>query len=72
MEHYFLSGIISIEGHIPTLNDENYPKFLTIGPLVRKAEDLTSVVSVMAGENAHKLRLSEPVDLNELNVSIIK
>ncbi|XP_073943358.1 fatty-acid amide hydrolase 2-A-like isoform X1 [Choristoneura fumiferana] len=61
-------GIIPIDGHIPTLNDENYPKFLTVGPMTRKAEDLPLLLNVMAGKNRHKLRLDEPVDLSQIKV----
>ncbi|XP_061710619.1 fatty-acid amide hydrolase 2-A-like [Cydia pomonella] len=61
-------GIIPIEGHIPTLNDENYPKFLTVGPMTRKAEDLPLLLNIMAGDNRSKFRLDEPVDLSKLKV----
>ncbi|XP_053603747.1 fatty-acid amide hydrolase 2-A-like isoform X2 [Plodia interpunctella] len=61
-------GIIPIEGHIPTLSDENYPRFLTVGPMTRKAEDLPLLMNIMAGENRHKLNLDEPVRIEDIRV----
>ncbi|XP_052753513.1 fatty-acid amide hydrolase 2-A-like isoform X2 [Galleria mellonella] len=61
-------GLISIEGHIPTLSDENYPRFLTVGPMTRKAEDLPLMMNIMAGENRHKLQLDKPVNMKDLRV----
>ncbi|XP_045535050.1 fatty-acid amide hydrolase 2-A [Papilio machaon] len=61
-------GIIPIEGHIPTLTDEMYPKFLTVGPICRHAEDLPLMLSVMAGDRKHLLNLQQPVDLANIKV----
>ncbi|XP_023940660.2 fatty-acid amide hydrolase 2-A isoform X2 [Bicyclus anynana] len=61
-------GIISIEGHVPTLTDENYPKFLTVGPMTRYAEDLPLLLSVMAGQQAHRLELQRPVAVDRLRI----
>ncbi|XP_012552755.2 fatty-acid amide hydrolase 2-A isoform X2 [Bombyx mori] len=61
-------GIIPIEGHIPTLSDEQFPKFLTVGPMARKAEDLPLLLNVMAGENRHVLNLDEPVNIEDIEV----
>ncbi|XP_026496181.1 fatty-acid amide hydrolase 2-A-like [Vanessa tameamea] len=61
-------GIISIEGHVPTLTDENYAKFLTVGPMTRFAEDLGPLLKIMAGDNAHLLNLDKPVHLDQLKV----
>ncbi|KAM3958531.1 fatty-acid amide hydrolase 2-A [Aphomia sociella] len=61
-------GIISIEGHIPTLSDENYPRFLTVGPMTRKAEDLPLMMNIMAGDNRHKLKLDRPVNMKDIRV----
>lgn len=60
--------MISIEGHIPTLSDELFPRFLTVGPMARRAEDLPLLMSIMAGRNKQKLRLDEPVDMSKLKV----
>ncbi|XP_026321849.1 fatty-acid amide hydrolase 2-A-like isoform X2 [Hyposmocoma kahamanoa] len=61
-------GVISIEGHIPTLSDELFPRFLTVGPMVRRAEDLPLLMNIMAGRNKHMLRLDEPVDMSKLKI----
>ncbi|XP_045765556.1 fatty-acid amide hydrolase 2-A-like [Maniola jurtina] len=61
-------GVISIEGHVPTLTDENYPKFLTVGPMTRHAEDLPLLLSIMAADEAHKLNLHKPVPVNQLRI----
>ncbi|CAK1546315.1 unnamed protein product [Leptosia nina] len=61
-------GIIPIEGHIPTLTDENYSKFLVVGPMSKHAEDLPLLMSIMGGENCRKLRLDQPVDISKLRV----
>ncbi|XP_045446843.1 fatty-acid amide hydrolase 2-B-like [Melitaea cinxia] len=61
-------GIIPIEGHIPTLTDENYPKFLTVGPMTRFASDLAPLLKVMAGDKASLLELDKPVKIDQLKV----
>ncbi|CAH2070822.1 unnamed protein product, partial [Iphiclides podalirius] len=61
-------GIIPIDGHIPTLTDEKYPKLLTVGPMCRHAEDLPLLMKVMAGDKSHLLNLDEPVDLSKIRV----
>ncbi|XP_047022576.1 fatty-acid amide hydrolase 2-A-like [Helicoverpa zea] len=60
-------GIISIEGHIPTLSDENFPKFLTVGPMTRRADDLKLLMNIMAGEH-NQLNLDVPVDMKDVKV----
>ncbi|CAG5041222.1 unnamed protein product [Parnassius apollo] len=61
-------GIIPIDGHIPTLTDENFSKFLTVGPMCRFAEDLPLLMNVMAGEKRHLLNLDQPVDISKIKV----
>ncbi|XP_075971913.1 fatty-acid amide hydrolase 2-A-like [Anticarsia gemmatalis] len=61
-------GLISIEGHIPTLSDESFPKFLTVGPMTRKADDLPLLMNIMAGDNKHLLNLDQPVQMNQVKV----
>ncbi|KAJ2952342.1 hypothetical protein O0L34_g4627 [Tuta absoluta] len=61
-------GIISIQGHIPTLSDELFPRFLVTGPMARRAEDLPLLLEVMAGENKHKFKLDQPVNLKDVKV----
>lgn len=66
---WFLPGIIPIDGHIPTLSDPQFPKFLTTGPMARRAEDLPLLMSVLAGENRHMLNLDTPVNMKDMKVS---
>lgn len=61
-------GIIPIDEHIPTLSDENFPKFLTTGPMTRKADDLPLLMNIMAGDKKHLLNLDEPVNMGKLQV----
>lgn len=61
-------GIISIEGHIPTLSDESFPKFLTVGPMTRRADDLPLLMDIMAGDSKSLLRLDQPVDMKKVKV----
>ncbi|XP_032512780.2 fatty-acid amide hydrolase 2-A-like isoform X1 [Danaus plexippus] len=61
-------GIIPISGHIPTLQDEQYARFLTVGPITRYSEDLPLMMKVLAGDRAHELDLDTPVALHELKV----
>ncbi|XP_049869842.1 fatty-acid amide hydrolase 2-B-like [Pectinophora gossypiella] len=61
-------GIISIEGHIPMLNDELFPRFLAVGPMARRAEDLPLLMDIMAGDKKDKFKLDQPVDLRKLKV----
>ncbi|XP_045494017.1 fatty-acid amide hydrolase 2-A-like [Colias croceus] len=64
-------GIIPIEGHIPTLNDENYSKFLAVGPMSRHAEDLPLLMNIMGGDACKKLDLDKPVDFTKLRVFVM-
>ncbi|XP_047510448.1 fatty-acid amide hydrolase 2-A-like [Pieris napi] len=61
-------GIIPIEGHIPTLSDENYSKYLVVGPMSRHAEDLTLLMRVMGNGQCEQLSLDEEVDVSKLQV----
>ncbi|XP_042566409.1 LOW QUALITY PROTEIN: fatty-acid amide hydrolase 2-B [Clupea harengus] len=57
--------IVSNGGQLPPCSglQEDY---LSTGPMCRYAEDLLPMLKIMAGPNAHKLSLSEPVDLKKL------
>ncbi|CAG9560051.1 unnamed protein product [Danaus chrysippus] len=61
-------GIIPISGHIPTLQDEQYSRFLTVGPITRYSEDLYLMMHVLAGEGGKDLYLHRPVDIQHLKV----
>lgn len=51
------------------MNDERFPRLLTVGPMVRRAEDLPLLMNIMAGSNSKTLRLHEPVDMSKLKVN---
>jgi len=51
------------------LREKDYPDTIcTVGPLCRKAEDLTPFLKVLIGPNVTKLKLDEPVNLKNLKV----
>ncbi|XP_034117653.2 fatty-acid amide hydrolase 2-A [Drosophila albomicans] len=66
--HKPTGGIVSVDGHFPNSNDADFKKFLTIGPITRFATDLSPLLEIMAGPNAVKLRLHEPVELTNIKV----
>jgi len=59
--------IVSNEGQWPMPHDEQ-KSFLGIGPMSRFAIDLKPALKVMAGENASKLNLDEPVDVSTVKI----
>ncbi|KAK7573428.1 hypothetical protein V9T40_010619 [Parthenolecanium corni] len=61
-------GIVSNEGHYPSLADKEFQKLLTIGPMSRHAGDLRLALEVMAGDGASDLRLRTPVNVGELRI----
>ncbi|XP_026473174.1 fatty-acid amide hydrolase 2-A-like [Ctenocephalides felis] len=66
------AGIIPLTGHFPLSKDPDFANYLTIGPIVRYAEDLTPMMYVMSGDNAPALRLYEKVDLAKVTVYLMK
>lgn len=67
--HKPTGGLTSIKGHFPySLTDENLPNYLQMGPITRFASDMPLLLEIMAGDNKHKLKMDEPVPLNELKV----
>ncbi|XP_039299525.1 fatty-acid amide hydrolase 2 isoform X2 [Nilaparvata lugens] len=64
-------GLISSEGHYAESTDEPYGNRVGVGPLVRYAEDLPLLISVLADEKAPLLKLKEPVDMGRLRVLYI-
>lgn len=57
-----MSGCVSLEGHYPEVDEgDELAEMLVLGPLTRFAEDLPLMLSVMAGEEAGKLRLHQEV-----------
>lgn len=70
--HKPTGGLTSVRGHYPyTLIDENFPNMLQIGPITRFARDLPLLLEIMAGDNKHKLQLSEQVSLKDIKVGAL-
>lgn len=61
---------LSIEGHFPTSSDPFLAEVLTVGPMCRYARDLPLLLQIMAGANASKLRLNEPLSTRDIKVSV--
>ncbi|XP_017007669.2 fatty-acid amide hydrolase 2-A [Drosophila takahashii] len=62
-------GVVSVKGHFPNSKDPSIEHYLVEGPMTRFAGDLSDLLQVMAGkENSAKLRLNEPVQLNQIKV----
>ncbi|KAH8284316.1 hypothetical protein KR018_003622 [Drosophila ironensis] len=62
-------GVVPVEGHFPGSTDVDIEHYLVEGPMTRFAEDLNDLLRVMAGEkNSTKLRLNEPVELEQIQV----
>ncbi|XP_058812822.1 fatty-acid amide hydrolase 2-like isoform X2 [Topomyia yanbarensis] len=66
--HKPTAGVISIDGHFPTSSDEKFANFLTVGPMCRYAKDLPTLLHIMAGPRAYKLRLDETVYTNDIRI----
>ncbi|KAH8241238.1 hypothetical protein KR032_004532 [Drosophila birchii] len=62
-------GVVSTKGHFPNSTDPNIEHYLVEGPMTRFAEDLNDLLKAMAGKDkSAKLRLDEPVQLNQIKV----
>jgi fatty acid amide hydrolase 2 len=60
--------IVSNEGMYPTAKGSEREKLFGVGPITRYACDLKPMLKVMAGANAERLRLDDPVDLKKLRI----
>lgn len=58
--------IVSIKGQYPIPVSDEQRSFLGLGPLCRRAEDLTPILKIIAQKNESKLRLDEPVDIKKI------
>ncbi|XP_046673794.1 fatty-acid amide hydrolase 2-A-like [Homalodisca vitripennis] len=61
-------GIVSVEGHYPEESSEQLTDHLVLGPITRYSEDLPLMMTVMAGNQAAKLKLHQKVNLKDLKV----
>ncbi|KAH8359842.1 hypothetical protein KR093_009090 [Drosophila rubida] len=66
--HKPTGGIVPVDGHFPNSTDPEFKNYLVLGPITRFATDLSLLLGIMAGTNAVKLRLHEPVELSKLKV----
>lgn len=66
--HKPTGGVMSVEGHVPRSLDDCFDKYLTVGPMCRYAKDLPTLVHIMSGKNASKLRLDEPLYTKDIKV----
>lgn len=55
-------------GHFPSSTDENFTKYLVVGPMCRYAKDLPTLLHIMCGDKADKLRLKEPLFTKDIKV----
>ncbi|XP_016961584.1 fatty-acid amide hydrolase 2-A [Drosophila biarmipes] len=61
--------VVSVKGHFPNSEDPNIEHYLVEGPMTRFAGDLCDLLQIMAGkETSARLRLNEPVQLNQIKV----
>lgn len=63
--------VVSSEGMYPLVKGDR-EKLLGVGPMCRYACDLAPMLKVMAGSEAGRLNLDEPVDLKKLKVFYIE
>ncbi|CAH1100064.1 unnamed protein product [Psylliodes chrysocephalus] len=58
--------IVPNHGNYPEPCSEEQNRFLGVGPMCRRAEDLAPILKILAGSNNKKLRLDEPVDVKKI------
>lgn len=67
--HKPTGGLCSVEGHFPYSKDGAFRNYLVVGPMCRYAKDLPTLMHIMAGPNADKLRLNEPLYTKDIKVN---
>lgn len=70
--HKPTADVISIKDHFPNSVDPRFRNFLTVGPMARYAKDLPTLVHVMAGDRASKLRLDETVYTRDIRIHYLE
>lgn len=58
--------VVSNQGQFPEPVTEEQNRFLGIGPMCRRAEDLLPILKVLTASHKEKLKLDEPVDVRKL------
>ncbi|KAJ6638111.1 Fatty-acid amide hydrolase 2 [Pseudolycoriella hygida] len=66
--HKPTGGVVSVNGHFPYSTDDAFQKYLVIGPMCRYAKDLPTLVHIMSGSNASKLRLDEQLYTKDIKI----
>lgn len=67
--HKPTAEIISLDGHFPNCKDENFNKYLTIGPMCRYAKDLPTLTYLMSDEKfRNQLRLDVPLLTKDIKI----
>lgn len=61
-------GIVSIDNHLPSSNDNKFESVLTLGPLTRYQSDLLLSLSVLLKKDAKSLILKKSVNLHEITI----
>ncbi|CAG9828033.1 unnamed protein product [Diabrotica balteata] len=59
-------GVVPNHGQYPEPVTEEQNRFLGLGPMCRRAEDLLPLLKVISGPESTKLKLDEPVDVKKL------
>lgn len=68
--HKPTGGLLSVKGHFPYSSDECFSNYLVVGPMCRYATDLPTLLHIMAGSKADKLRLNEPLFTKDIKVHL--
>lgn len=66
--HKPTGGLLSVVNHFPFSTDECFSTYLVVGPMCRYAKDLPTLLHIMAGKKADKLRLNEPLYTKDIKV----
>lgn len=66
--HKPTGGLLSVINHFPYSTDEAFSNYLVVGPMCRYAKDLPTLLHIMAGKKADKLRLNEPLYTKDIKV----
>lgn len=69
--HKPTGGLLSVVNHFPYSTDECFSNYLVVGPMCRYAKDLPTLLHIMAGKKADKLRLNEPLHTKDVKVNYL-
>lgn len=69
--HKPTGGLVSIKGHFPLINSQNFDHILQLGPITRFAGDLPLLMEIFAGDDADKMPYSNVSELKDLKVYFV-